>query len=372
MSDLRDAIFGQIGEGRVFLQSIAKRRRAWLAVAVLTAVTFLAATACDQGFTVESSADGGESGSTPAVAFKTPRTKAPPEDEPTQTPEAEESPTPEVAESPPAEEATPTSAPTTEAAPTETPTTETAETETPAPDPATPTPTSPPEATVERTLVPAEETPTAAEGEANPETISPEVQEWVFGLLDDLTAGRTAVRPFEFDPGLIIQSESNSLVGLVPVQFLQVAFDSKVRSSYIMQAVLQSNPINPTQPRRPVAVSEWILVHETAADAASFADIYRDVAITTLGGISQQFIQVTFPEAELSFQEDTGFGVVEEEFILVGEFDLGIEGPPIRPQVYIMIGRQGNVNFGLMVLYRDSQSRMRPFALFDRLVSRIG
>ena len=368
MSNLKDAIFGQTGRVGDYLRSIAWGRPAWLAVAALTAAALLAATACDQGFTVESSPDGGGSGSTPAVAFKTPRTKAVPEVEPTPTPEQDESPTAEAEETPSAEEATPTSAPTTEAAETEAPTTETPEAETPTPEPAEPTPT----ATVERTLVPAEETPTP-EGEATqPDTISPEVQAWLFGFLGDLTAGRTAVRPFEFDPGLVVQNESNTLLGLFPLEFLQAAFDAKVHSSYFVQALQPINPMDPTQHRHPVGFSELILVHESEADAASFVSAFRDVAIPTIGALSEQYIQTSFPDAQRSFQEDTGFGIAEEEFVLVGEYDLGIEGPPVRPQVYIMIGRQGNVSFGLMVLYMDSQSRMRPFALFDRLVSRIG
>ncbi len=372
MSDLRDEIFGRNGRVRGFLRTIAGERPAWLAVAALTAAALLAATACDQGFTVESSPDGGGSGSTPAVAFKTPRTKAAPEVEPTPTAEADESPTAEAEGTPPAEEATPTSAPTTEAAETEAPTTETPAAETPTPEPVEPTPTSSPTATVERTLVPAEETPTP-EGEATqPDTISPEMQAWLFGFLGDLTAGRTAVRPFEFDPGLVVQNESNTLLGLFPLEFLQAAFDAKVHSSYFVQALQPINPMDPTQHRHPVGFSELILVHESEADAASFVSTFREVAIPTIGALSEQYIQTSFPDAQRSFQEDTGFGIAEEEFVLVGEYDLGIEGPPVRPQVYIMIGRQGNVSFGLMVLYMDSQSRMRPFALFDRLVSRIG
>ena len=369
MSDLRDEMFGRNGRvERVTFAQIGGGRPAWLAVAALTAAALLAATACDQGFTVESSPDGGESGTTPAVAFKTPRTKAAPEAEPTPTSEVEESPTAETEESPPAEEATPTSAPTTEAAETEAPTTETPAAETPTPEPAEPTPT----ATVERTLVPADESPTP-EGEATqPDTISPEMQAWLFGFLGDLTAGRTAVRPFEFDPGLVVQNESNTLLGLFPLEFLQAAFDAKVHSSYFVQALQPINPMDPTQHRHPVGFSELILVHESEADAASFVSTFREVAIPTIGALSEQYIQTSFPDAQRSFQEDTGFGIAEEEFVLVGEYDLGIEGPPVRPQVYIMIGRQGNVSFGLMVLYMDSQSRMRPFALFDRLVSRVG
>ncbi len=368
MSNLREAIIRQASRGGVFLRSIAKGRPARLAVAGLTAAALLAATACDQGFTVESSPDGGESGTTPAVAFKTPRTKAAPEVESTPTPEVEESPTAEAEESPPAEEATPTSAPTTEAAETEAPTTETPAAETPTPEPAEPTPT----ATVERTLVPAEETP-AGEAEDSPGVeISPEMQAWIVEILQDLTAGRTAVRPFEFDPGLEVTLETNNLARFMPAQFIQNGFDSKIRSAYFVQAGQIVDWRDPAQTRRPTYFGEIILVHESEADAASFSSEYRSFAISLLGSFSDQFVQSNFPDATGNLQEDAGFGIAEEEFILVGEFDLGLEGPPIRPQVYIMTGRQGNVNFALLVLFLDSQSRMRPFALLDRLVSRIG
>ncbi len=334
--------------------SAAKRRPRWLALAAVTAAALVAMTACDQGFSVASSPEGGGSRPTPAVAFKTPRTGTAQEVEPTPTAETEES--------PPAEMAAPTSAPATE-----TPTTDT-----PSPEPAPQTPT------VERTLVPAASSPTAA-AEATPaeepppaDMISPEMQDWLVEIFQDLTAGRTAVRPFEFDAALVVTTESNSLAQIMPQQFLRAAFDSKIRSSYFVQALQIINPADPTQARRPALLSELILVHESPADALSFSSDYRDFAIPLLGSFSDQYIQSNFPDAERNFQEDTGFGVAEEEFTLVGEYDLGTDEAAFRPQVYIMTGRQRNVNFGLMVLYLDPQARMQPFALFDRIVSRIG
>ena len=150
MSNLRDAIFRQVRRNRVFFVSAAGRRPIWLALAAVTAAALVASTACDQGFSVASSPDGGESRPTPAVAFKTPRTEAAQEIEPTPTAETEESPPAETEESPAAETAAPTGA-----AATETPTTDTL---TPEPGPQTPTPAP----TVERTLVPATSSPTAA------------------------------------------------------------------------------------------------------------------------------------------------------------------------------------------------------------------
>ena len=324
----------------------------------------MAATACDQGFSVAPSADGGESRPTPAVAFKTPRTEPTTEAEPTPTAESAETPISETDESPPTETPEPTSAPATA-----TPTIETTATE---------TPTETPAPTVERTLVPAasptaaaEQTP-EAEQPASEDTISPEMQEWLIGIFQNLTAGRTAVRPYEFDPALAVVIESNNFEQVIPSQFWQAAFDSKVRSSYFVHATRPLDPTDPAQARLPVLLSESILVHESEVDASSFMSVYRDFALALMGRFSDQFILSRFPDAQPSFQEDTGFGVADEEFILVGEYDLGAEGPAIRPQVYIMTGRHRNVNFGLMVLYLDSQSRMRPFALFDRIVTRIG
>ena len=366
ISNLTGAIFRQVCRSRVFFVSAARRRPVWLAVAAVTAAAVVAATACDQGFTVASSPDAGGSRPTPAVAFKTPRTEAAPEIEPTPTAEIEESPPAGTEESPPPETATPTGAPATE-----TPATETA-----TPEPAAESPS--PAPTVERTLVPATPDPTAAVDStaavepAPGDTISPEMQDWLVGIFQDLAAGRTAVRPFEFDPALVVNTESNSLAQIMPPQFLQAAFDSKVRSSYFVQAVQIINPADPAQARRPALLSELILVHESEADASSFSSDYRDFAIPLLGLFADQYIQSNFPDAERNFQEDTGFGVAQEEFTLIGEYELGTEEAPFRPQIYIMTGRQRNVNFGLMVLYLDPQARMRPFALFDRIVSRIG
>ena len=128
-SNLRDAMFRLIRRSRVFSVSAARRRRIWLAAAAVTAAALMAATACDQGFSVAPSADGGESRPTPAVAFKTPRTEPTTEAEPTPTAESAETPISETDESPPTETPEPTSAPATA-----TPTTETTATETPTPE----------------------------------------------------------------------------------------------------------------------------------------------------------------------------------------------------------------------------------------------
>ncbi len=331
----------------------ARRGRKWLAAAAIAAAALALTAACDQGFTVASSGAAGESRPTPAVAFTTPRT--------TPAPKAEPTPTAEIEESAPSETAAPTTAPATEA-----------------PTTAPPVETASPIATVERTLVPAVADPTAAAdrtatGEAAPTgELSQELQSWLVGIFEDLTAGITAVRPFEYDPGFVVLNESNNLAMIMPTQFLQAAFDSKVSSSYFVRALQIVNVADPAQLRRPTLISELVLVHESEADASLFVTDYRDFAIPLLGTFPDQYIQENFPDAQRSFQEDAGFGLAEEEFILVGEYDLGTLEVDGQPQFYIMIGRQKNVNFALMVLYLDPQSRMRPFALFDRLVSKVG
>ncbi len=307
--------------------------------------------ACDQGFTVASTESEGGSRPTPRVAFKTPRTSPPPEPEPTPTTELETS--PEVVATPESAAPSPTAA--------------VAATEVP-PTPAA-TETTAPTVTVERTLVPAAgETPAP---DAAPE-ITEEIQAWILGIISDLRAGMTAVRPYEFDAAFEVLSESNNLATVVPPQFFQEAFDSKIRSSYVVRALRSTDFTDPDQLRRPILLSEFILVHESEADAAAFVNSYRSIAVPFFGTFSDSYVQQNFRDAESRVQEDAGFGLAEDELILLGEYDLGSDATGPRPQLYIMVARRDNVNLALMVLYLESQPRMRPFGLFDRLVAKVG
>lgn len=334
-------------ERRSAMASIKSWRRKWLATLALSVVALTLTAACDQGFAVAESGTDGASRPTPAIAFKTPRAARAPNGEITPTAGSEQS--------SPSETADPTAAPATE-------------------DPTTapPVETASPAPAVERTLVPAVDDSTAAGETAPTGEISQDMESWLVAVFQDLTAGITAVRPFEFDPGLVVVNESNNLALIMPEQFLQAAFDSNVRSSYFVRALQIVDVTDPEQLRRPALISELVLVHATAADASAYTADYRDFAVPLLGSFSEQFIQENFPGAERDLHEDSGFGLAEEEFILVGEYDLGDSAASGRPQMYIVTGRQQNVNIGLMILYLDAQSRMRPYGLFDRLVSKVG
>ena len=298
------------------------------------------AVGCDPGFAVASSVTTGNSRPTPVVAFKTPRTKVSPSLEPIETSESKHSLAP-VTSAPVTATATQIPEPTVQALPTP---------------------------TVERTLAPVvADTPAAVE-----EPISQDMQVWLVRIFQDLTAGMTAVRPFEYDPGLVVLNESNNLAMIMPEQLLTAAFDARVRSSYFVRALQIVNVVDATQLHRPALMSELVIVHESEDDAAAFTADYRDFAVPLLGSFSDQYVQENYPSAQRSFQEDSGFGLAEEELILVGEYDLGDADAVHVPQIYIMIGRKKNVNVGLMIFYLDLQSRMRPFALFDRLVSKVG
>lgn len=182
----------------------------------------------------------------------------------------------------------------------------------------------------------------------------------------------TAVRPYEYDAAFEVLSESNNLATVVPPRLFQEAFDSKIRSSYVVRALRSADFTDPNQLRRPILLSEFILVHESEADAASFVNSYRSIAVPLFGSFSDSYVQQNFPNAASQVQEDAGFGLAEDELILLGEYDVGSDSSAPRPQLYIMVARLDNVNLALMVLYLDAQPRMRPFGLFDRLVSKVG
>ena len=69
-SNLTDTILRQVCRDTVSVISAAKRRPRWLALAAVTAAALVAMTACDQGFSVASSPEGGGSRPTPGGGFQ--------------------------------------------------------------------------------------------------------------------------------------------------------------------------------------------------------------------------------------------------------------------------------------------------------------
>lgn len=220
---------------------------------------------------------------------------------------------------------------------------------------------------MERTLVPPASTSSpAAEGE-----LSPALRDWVAATLGNRQAGAIAVRPYEFDSDLEVLSETNNVAQVLEDEMLGRAFSAKMTSFYFVQADRNFNTGDAFVMRRPVLMGEMVTVHASESDAASFLTDFRDFAVNRMGSLSQSYLQGQFPTAQPRVQQDTGFGIAAEEFAVVADFDLGNSQAPGRPQLYIMVARQSNVNLALMVLYLDSQPRLRPFGLMDRLVGKV-